>query len=141
MTTIVHYKGQIAYDSRITAGNLIISDKANKKRTVQGYTFWLSGCVSDWDGMIQAYFNGGQVVGGSASAFCRKPDGALVRLGLEEDGRVWEAPVERDEPAAIGSGSAHALTAIDCGCSVRDAVRMAIKRDSCSGGRVRVDTV
>lgn len=141
MTTIVHYRGQIAYDSRVTAGNRIISDKTDKKRVVGGYTFWLSGCTSDWDNVIQAYLTGGKVISADVSAFCRKPDGTVVQLGLEEDGRVWEAVVERDDPEAIGSGSAHALTAVDCGCSVRDAVRMAIKRDSRSGGRIRVDTV
>lgn len=37
---------------------------------------------------------------------------------------------------AIGSGAAHAITAMDCGKSARQAVQMAMKRDINTGGRV-----
>lgn len=37
---------------------------------------------------------------------------------------------------ALGSGAAHAITAMDCGKSARQAVQMAMKRDINTGGRV-----
>ncbi len=37
---------------------------------------------------------------------------------------------------AVGSGAAHAITAMDCGKSARQAVQMAMKRDINTGGRV-----
>ena len=40
-------------------------------------------------------------------------------------------------PYAIGSGADHAFTAMDCGCSAKEAVQMAVKRDTCTGGRIR----
>lgn len=37
---------------------------------------------------------------------------------------------------ALGSGAPHAITAMDCGKSAADAVRLAAKRDMHTGGRV-----
>jgi len=37
---------------------------------------------------------------------------------------------------ALGSGAKHAITAMDCGKSARQAIQMAMKRDSNTGGRV-----
>ena len=41
-----------------------------------------------------------------------------------------------EEYYAIGSGAPHAITAMDCGKSARQAVQLAMKRDSSTGGRV-----
>lgn len=41
-----------------------------------------------------------------------------------------------DEYYAVGSGACHAITALDCGKSAVEAVRMAMKRDMNTGGRV-----
>jgi hypothetical protein len=38
---------------------------------------------------------------------------------------------------AIGTGTDHAITAMDCGLSAREAVKMAMKRDTGTGGRIR----
>lgn len=46
-------------------------------------------------------------------------------------------PVELTEAYyAIGSGAAHAITAMDCGKSAVQAVQMAMKRDTNTGGRI-----
>lgn len=46
-------------------------------------------------------------------------------------------PIEVTEPYyALGSGAHHAITAMDCGRSARQAVQMAMKRDPNTGGRV-----
>lgn len=46
-----------------------------------------------------------------------------------------------DKYYAIGSGAAHAITAMDCGKSARQAIQMAIKRDHNSGGRIVTATL
>lgn len=44
---------------------------------------------------------------------------------------------EETEPyMAFGSGAPHAITAMDCGKSAADAVRLAAKRDPNTGGRI-----
>lgn len=46
-------------------------------------------------------------------------------------------PCEIAEPYyAIGSGGVHAITAMDCGRTAIQAVQMAAKRDSATGGRI-----
>ncbi len=50
--------------------------------------------------------------------------------------------VEVDEKYyAIGSGAAHAITAMDCGKTAKQAVQMAIRRDANSGGPVVTDSL
>ena len=62
--------------------------------------------------------------------------GRVYLAGIDsEKGLLWT--LEATRPAATGSGMDHAITAMDCGLSAKDAVRMAIKRDAGSGGRVR----
>lgn len=46
-------------------------------------------------------------------------------------------PMPYGRYAAIGSGSDHAITAMDCGKHPVDAVKYAIKRDPFSGGKIR----
>lgn len=85
----------------------------------------------------------------------------LVRKWIEA-GRVWEKrpkvedfhalivrknsvhfmgesleEVPMKAPVAIGSGSSIALTAMDCGKNAIEAVKLAIKRDPYTGGKVR----
>jgi len=61
---------------------------------------------------------------------------------LKVDGSLWEFEGEvwvKQDPGyyASGSGSPYAFAAMDAGASARDAVRIAIKRDANSGGRVQ----
>lgn len=66
----------------------------------------------------------------------RQHDTQASILGLAT--RYWLAV---PAPFAMGSGGDHALTAMDCGLTAVEAMRMAIKRDAYSGGPVRyVDT-
>ncbi len=67
---------------------------------------------------------------------------------LAEGGKVyWLSTPDRDSVMirsecnyneSAGSGGDYAITAMDLGLSAKDAVKMAIKRDVYSGGRVRV---
>jgi ATP-dependent protease HslVU (ClpYQ) peptidase subunit len=66
----------------------------------------------------------------------------ISALHLRVDGSLWEyegeAWVKQDTGYyATGSGSPYAFAAMDAGASAKDAVRIAIKRDANSGGRVQ----
>lgn len=138
MTTIVHYKGEIACDSRITARGAIQTDKAQKRFVSDGYQFFLAGSCSDWPKFIDAFITGANHGDLECGAFVVFPDKRVVRSATNADGSVWMNELIYDEPAALGSGSDHAITAIDCGKTVREAVKMAAKRDSATGGLIRV---
>jgi len=46
--------------------------------------------------------------------------------------------MNKDKVYSIGSGSDHALTAMDMGATAEKAVEMAMQRDICTGGRIRL---
>jgi 20S proteasome alpha/beta subunit len=130
MTTIAYKDGVIAYDSRETSDDTIMTDRSNKKFTANGALFFLSGNLSDIHKMVREY------PGVSNDYNC---SGIMV-----ENGAVWEVFFSRGfdkiplvDVTAHGSGADHALTAMDLGLSAKDAVMMAIKRDSRSGGTIR----
>lgn len=135
MTTIAYLDGVFAYDSRITSGGDIITDKYQKKQIRGGVTFLLAGCVPDFEPFMQAYLAGCKVSGLNVRAFVVKTSGITQASACDDE--MWESPVHKGEPMAIGSGAAHAVTAMDCGLSPVEAVRMAMKRDSCTGGTIR----
>lgn len=134
MTTIVYSNNEMAWDSRVTANGTICSDEAQKRYTVGGRTFWCAGTVGDFQEFCESY----------ASRTVRRPlgvtafvldAGKLFLTAVDEDGRIWTSPVIG--PRSIGSGSDHAITAIDCGCTPAQAIKMAAKRDTSTGGKIR----
>ena len=60
----------------------------------------------------------------------------LTAKGVEYWGSSLRPIKDGSGYAAIGSGSPHAITAMDCGKSAVQAVQMAAKRDPATGGRV-----
>lgn len=139
MTTIAFDGEVIAYDSRETAGSLICDEDCNKRRTANGVNFFISGRSGDESLIIEAYLNAPQ------DSYPKE----VSQSALIVDGdKVFEAGISRDEGftcvlvrrglvTAIGSGSHHALTAMDCGLSAKEAVKMAAKRDTYTGGKIR----
>jgi hypothetical protein len=140
MTTIAYKDGIIAYDGRATTGSgTIVYDDFDKCVERDGVRFVFCGNTSGINKLVDAYFGDPQT---SVGAY------ALVVLG----GEVWyvshddEEGIEKsqvltDRPYAIGSGSDHAYTAMDMGASAYQAVEMAMKRDSCTGGKIRTLTI
>ena len=136
MTTIAHKDGVIAYDSRVTSGATIIYDDYEKCVTVKGVQFVLSGSTSDYETFIDAYFGTAPKMKIDVVALVIDGDQIWCASHSEGDG-FWKCPVLPNLPYAIGSGSDHALTAMDMGATAVEAVEAAIKRDSGTGGRVR----
>lgn len=135
MTTLAYCDGVIAYDSRATADTQILSDNCDKRSTRDGVKFFFAGAIADRDKFIDAYFGDECDDDLSASAFV--VDGnALYRVGWS-DGKLFKELCDLNEPVALGSGSDHAITAMDCGRSAKEAVKMAMKRDTNTGGKIR----
>jgi ATP-dependent protease HslVU (ClpYQ) peptidase subunit len=127
---------EMAADGRCTSSTLIVSDNTNKFDKVAGCTFAICGNVSDIEALIDAYFYG------------PKHEDTLQAEGLVLDmgeaylvhvlgGECTKTPIT--ENYAIGSGCDFALAAMDLlGCTAKEAVKYAMKRDCATGGRIRV---
>lgn len=142
MTTIAFKDGVMAADSRgndENVGIVPIPKVFRKKIKGKEYIFGVAGY---WEGALMFV------------EWFRTRDNALherlMKLSgdSEFDVLIWDGKkllyadqfmylVEVTEPYyALGSGAKHAITAMDCGRSARQAVQMAMKRDSNTGGRV-----
>lgn len=135
MTTIVYHKGVIAADGRITVGNEIASDSRCKMHKIGGAYYFFGGEDIVLD-EIEA--NGGiddlETCSDSWNAIIYR--GGKVYLAGSDDGQIFMELIRDDDPTAIGSGAAYATAAIDMGATPRQAVEMAAKRDSATGGNI-----
>lgn len=135
MTTIAYKDGVIAYDGRITRGTQITYDDYDKCIERDGVSFVCSGAVADFEGLVGAYF-GSDAPNCAATAFV-VADGMVWHVAVDGSTGFWKAPLVMDQPYAIGSGSDHALTAMDMGATAYQAVELASKRDTSTGGTIR----
>ena len=136
MTTIAYKNGVIAYDSRQTRNDRIVSDNASKCQVVSGVSFFLSGAVCDEKALIAAYFGTPSPVPVECSGYV-VDDGNLMMVGHDDKTGIWKQELELSNPDAIGSGASYALAAMDMGASAEGAVRAAMKRDIYTGGTIR----
>lgn len=136
MTTIAYKDGVIAYDSRITLGTIIEHDDYEKLVESKGVKFILTGATGDFPRLIEAYFGATHKnLDASGLAF----DGEKIwRIGHNNYGGFWKIAVPPSSVCALGSGMPHAMTAMDMGASAAVAVEMAKKRDTGTGGQVRL---
>ncbi len=138
MTTIAYRDGIIAYDSRCTRGDVISNEEHDKRVIVDGVAFFMAGAVSDRQHFIDGYLKKTTPPKEADGDGLIVDKGVVYRAGAG-DGEFWfhkAHPID-----AIGSGFRHALTAVDCGLSAKEAVEMAKKRDTGTGGRVRTHKV
>lgn len=140
MTTIAYKDGAIAYDSRVTDGGYIADDNFNKRFDVDGVSFFLTGCVTDYVKLIDAYFGGEPRGRMDCKAFVYD-NGDLFECGVSDPSGLWKYKMRLDNPAAIGSGAQFALAAMFLGESASDAVTLASKLDSATGGRIRIFSI
>lgn len=135
MTTLAYRDGELATDGRVTAGDMIVSDKRRKVHRLR------DGSIMAWSGSVQQAELLLQAMRKSSRGRHPKLDD-ISALHLRIDGSLWEYEGEawvKQDPGfyATGSGSPYAFAAMDAGASAKEAVRIAIKRDANSGGRVQ----
>lgn len=136
MTTIAYKDGVIAYDSRSCSGTTIIDDDFDKRIEQDGVSFFITGAVCDAPKLMAAYFGQKQESQVECSALV-VDDGKLKLVGVDNDSGLWEEVLPPNKPYSIGSGSSHAWTAMDMGATAYQAIGLAMKRDSCTGGNIR----
>lgn len=139
MTTIAYKDGVIAYDSRATRGSVITDDDCEKLQEVKGVHFLCTGATCDFDALIAAYFGNAAPAPIEASGYA-VDGGALWLISCDDKTGFWKSRIRLDRVDAIGSGSEFALTAMDMGATAAEAVEMAKKRDTNTGGLVRTFT-
>jgi len=139
MTTIAYTDGVVAYDSRECVGTSIVDDQCNKHRKVGDVHIFSAGRTADEELLIQA------IQGNALSDYPESIsivaivviDGVVYTAGISKDEGYYFQTERQDNHFAIGSGSHHALTAMDLGCSAKEAVKYAMKRDTQTGGKIR----
>lgn len=135
MTTLAYRDGELATDSRVTQGDMIVSDTRRKvHRLRDGSLMAWAGSVQQAELLLQAMRKTKKVTSPKLTD--------IAALHLRADGSLWEYEGEawvKQDPGyyATGSGAPYAFAAMDAGASAKDAVRIAIKRDASSGGRVQ----
>lgn len=139
MTTIAYVDNIIAVDSLAAAGDTITHLDVNKIIKSNGVVFVMAGAIHDFNELIKAYHG---------EPYDRKADvsgiiddnGTVFRAAIDTDGNFWKLNIT-GIPYAAGFGADHAWTALDLGCSAKEAVKMAAKRDMHTGGRIRIHKV
>ena len=128
----------MACDSRVTGG--FISQ-------TQGKVVVGMGCMVGFCGDPIAGYGGAQYLAGELQErpYTGKDDVLFLvyrdgQLSLA-DSEYREFPLKGNKYYAIGSGEQAAMVAMHMGATAKDAVRMAIKVDECSGGPVREYTL
>jgi ATP-dependent protease HslVU (ClpYQ) peptidase subunit len=139
MTTVAVRDGVMASDSRfvdnhgITNGKKIFRKKIGKKEHLIG----ICGDVEAAMMFVDWYGSGDEklltLVRSHAKDF-----GVLIWTGTKilACSQLCGLMEVEEEYYAVGSGSAYAITAMDCGKNAATAVKMAAKRDPNTGGRV-----
>lgn len=136
MTTIVYRDGIIAYDSQINEGAAIIYDDWDKKIVRNGVIFVLCGRMDQYEKMVDLYFSW-DAPPPDLDAGAILSDGGKLYSFSHDESHLFKSPIPADKYYATGSGMDYALGALDMGATAAEAVKVAIKRDQRSGGRVR----
>jgi hypothetical protein len=139
MTTIAysHSKKELAVDSRLTEGSLIVTDKDEKFVRCSRRVFVLCGDYNASNQLVDVYLGRGPKPD--------KPDldatAILIENGLVYALNYAEGEIDKwllDHDSCFGSGGAFALAALDFGRDAKEAVAYAATRDSHTGGKIHV---
>lgn len=138
MTTIAYKDGIIAYDSRLTQGSRIASDTCEKMhKKGKDFLVW-AGAHSESAQVLEALIVDKYPDGLNLGAGIAMIGGKLYAVGLNEDD-LWKCDIKSfSGGVACGSGSGYAIGAMDMGADAISAVKIASKRDSGTGGKIRI---
>lgn len=133
MTTIAWRDGVLAGDGRITIENDIVTDTQRKVSVIGGYLFGWCGTVEQAEIMRRHLVKDKKGLPKLEGITCIlvEPNGTPHIY----EGNIWNK-ISRKQYHAIGSGAVCALSAMDAGASAKEAVKIAIKRNVSTGGRV-----
>lgn len=138
--TIIAYHHEtktIAFDSRVTAGDGMITTDAFNKVRLDGFGnhWFIAGSIHDHDLLIDIH-SGSKAINYELDAYALRVDknGNVTLCANDERGNPTIQPISYNY--AIGSGYAFAFAAMDFGKSAVDAVEYAKTRDSGTGGEV-----
>jgi hypothetical protein len=98
--------------------------------------FFCTGTVADFERVCSAYFHEEEDLPDTDAHYLAHDKGRLFLCHVS-NGRLYKTPESKKAIVAIGSGSDHAYTAMDCGLSAKEAIKKAVYRDTSTGGRVR----
>lgn len=135
MTTIATDGNSMAGDGRVTCNGAIVDEKCHKvHRLNDGGIAGFCGGLTDGFAFIEWLHTGGNKPSLSEGfeGLIVTPVGNVIYF----DEKCHPAP--QPAPYAIGSGYKFALAALDFGKTPQEAVKYAMKRDSGTGGRIRV---
>jgi hypothetical protein len=137
MTTIAFDGRYIACDSRITGDRgHIHSDSRIKYTDTKDWLIFWCGATNDIDDFINSFLGDSPVkddVNVGLYAY-QKSTKFVYEVGKTNGYTFRNRLVDQD---AVGSGADHAITAMDCGKTAVESIKMAMKRDSATGGIIR----
>lgn len=141
MTTLAYSKkeGVIAIDGRVTSGGTVVSDK-DKKYEIRGdKVYFTVGGLADSKRLIDAVEEGYEEVDTDNLWDCYiiMASNPPKEIYVNENGFIESVEITEDS-STYGSGSDHALSALDLGKTAKQAVQHAMTRDIFSGGKVTV---
>jgi len=144
MTTIAYKDGIVAFDSRITRGDIVLDNNYNKLLTSKGLKLVCCGALPDChialsilsEGLAEEVENSST---GNLEFYGYLIDNSKVYSIYFRGGCVVKLPLK--DVNASGSGMEFALGAMEAGASAKEAVKIACKYDIRSGGRVRTTKV
>lgn len=140
MTTIAyhHERKEIAYDGRLTQGDLIISDQSPKAFiSDKGVRFFLSGALSDALEFCNEFSGGNKASRDYECEGFMIEGGVVFLVGCDDRTQSFFACKAMNN-MACGSGSHFALSAMDFGRSAFESVEYAATRNICTGGKITV---
>lgn len=139
MTTVAVRDGVLAFDGRVTADGTIVSDSFKKGICKNGKLIGCAGNAAYITAFLEWAVNGGEVP--------KNHDGKtenICGIVIDQKGRVTEytegmlpCDLGKKEFYAVGSGWHFAMGAMAAGASAIEAVKIAARFDTNTGGRIR----
>lgn len=143
MTTIAYKEGIIAYDGRAALGDgTIFTDNKDKHEESRGVHYFYAGEIHLLK-HITGWWEDREYVPNLPErvrigrAFILDTDKTLYTIVFEPPIGLIAYKIDPKQIWAIGSGCDHALTAMDMGATAKEAVKMAMLRDTGTGGKIR----
>ena len=143
MTTIAYTKGELAFDSRVTAGLDIVGGAIKGKRLKSGILVAYCGNLAQGQ-LFMRWADGGFINDDAKRSLETLKEPEFTAIIILPDGsiRVYDDSllpiVYTSKMYSWGSGGPFAMGAMVHGASAADAVRVAKICDAATGGRVRV---